>query len=42
VKVIPSLTGRLLYRATKDGFTAEAFNFKRDGKENTITLIKNN
>jgi hypothetical protein len=28
--------------ATRDGFTAEAFHLKCDGKENTITIIKNN
>jgi hypothetical protein len=32
----------LLYRATRDGFTSQAFHSKCDGKENTITIIKNN
>ncbi len=32
----------LLYRATRDGFTGEAFHSKCDGKKNTITIIKNN
>jgi hypothetical protein len=30
----------LLYRATKDGFTGEAFHQKCDGKANTVTIIK--
>ena len=34
--------GNLLYRATRDGFTHEAFHSKCDGKSNTITIIKNN
>ena len=34
--------GNLLYRATRDGFTASAFHEKCDGKENTITIIKTN
>ena len=33
---------RLLYRATRDGFTDAAFHSKCDGKANTITIIKNN
>ena len=32
----------LLYRATRDGFTALAFHNKCDGKANTITIIENN
>jgi hypothetical protein len=32
----------LLYRATRDGFTSQAFHSKCDGKGNTITIIKNN
>ncbi len=32
----------LLYRATRDGFTGQAFHSKCDGKGNTITIIKNN
>jgi hypothetical protein len=34
--------GNLLYRATRDGFTASAFHEKCDEKENTITIIKTN
>ncbi len=30
----------LLYRATRDGFTAKAFHEKCDGKANTVTIIK--
>ena len=37
-----SITGNLLYRATRDGFSAEAFHSKCDGVANTITIIKNN
>lgn len=37
-----STSGVLLYRATRDGFTAQAFHSKCDGKPNTITIIKNN
>ncbi len=33
-------SGILLYRATVDGFTSQAFHSKCDGKENTITIIK--
>ena len=32
----------MLYRATRDGFTAEAFNNRCDGKKNTVTVIRNN
>jgi hypothetical protein len=32
--------GILLYRATRDGFSASAFHEKCDGKDNTITIIK--
>ena len=32
----------LLYRATRDGFSASAFHLKCDGKPNTLTIIKNN
>ena len=34
--------GVLLYRASRDGFTASAFHSKCDGKANTITIVKNN
>jgi BTB/POZ domain-containing protein KCTD9 len=37
-----SSNGLLLYRATRDGFTVQAFHSKCDGKGNTITIIKNN
>ncbi len=37
-----SSKGILLYRATRDGFTSQAFHSKCDGKKNTITIIKNN
>ena len=37
-----SSEGILLYRATTDGFTAQAFHSKCDGKGNAITIIKNN
>jgi hypothetical protein len=37
-----SSKGNLLYRATRDGFTSQAFHSKCDGKGNTITIIKNN
>jgi hypothetical protein len=37
-----STNGNLLYRATRDGFTAQAFHLKCDQKGNTITIIKNN
>ena len=33
---------RLLYKATRDGFTKSAFSSKCDGKANTITIVKNN
>jgi hypothetical protein len=41
-KMIPSSSGNLLYRATRDGFTASTFHSKCDGKGNTVTIIKNN
>jgi hypothetical protein len=37
-----SLNGILLYRATKDGFTSEAFHEKCDGKAKTVTIIMTN
>ncbi len=37
-----SSKGILLYRATRDGFTSQAFHSKCDGKGNTISIIKNN
>ena len=37
-----STQGNLLYRATRDGFTGQAFHAKCDGKGNTISIIKNN
>jgi hypothetical protein len=42
VQMTLSLDGTLLYRATRDGFTAEAFHLKCDEKPNTVTIIKNN
>jgi hypothetical protein len=42
VEMTKSSKGILLYRATRDGFTSEAFHSKCDGKRNTITIIKNN
>ena len=32
----------LLYRASRDGFAAEAFHDRCDRKKNTVTIIKNN
>ncbi len=37
-----SSKGILLYRATRDGFTSQAFHSKCDGKGNTISIIMNN
>ncbi len=37
-----STQGIILYRATRDGFTSQAFHSKCDGQGNTITIIKNN
>ena len=37
-----STKGNLLYRASRDGFTSQAFHAKCDGKGKTITIIKNN
>ncbi len=34
--------GNLLYRASRDGFTASEFHTKCDGKANTVTIIKKN
>ena len=42
VEISKSKQGNLLYRATRDGFTAQAFHSRCDGKTNTITIIKNN
>jgi hypothetical protein len=42
VEMTKSSKMNLLYRATRDGFTSEAFHSKCDGKGNTITIIKNN
>ena len=41
-KILNSINGELLYRATRDGFTASAFHSKCDNKSNTLTIIKNN
>jgi hypothetical protein len=37
-----SSKSNLLYRASRDGFTCQAFHSKCDGKLNTLTIIKNN
>jgi hypothetical protein len=37
-----STKGNLLYRAIRDGFEAQAFHTRCDGKSNTITIINNN
>jgi hypothetical protein len=42
VEMTKSSKGILLYRATRDGFTSQAFHSKCVGKGNTITIIKNN
>ena len=42
VEMSKSKKGILLYRASRDGFTAQAFHTRCDGKTNTITIIKNN
>ncbi len=34
--------GNLLYRASRDGFTASAFHSNCDGKSSTVTIIKTN
>ncbi len=34
--------GKLLYRASRDGFTASAFHSRCDRKANTVTIIKTN
>ncbi len=40
IEMTKSSKGNLLYRATRDGFTSQAFHSKCDGKGNTITIIK--
>jgi hypothetical protein len=40
IEMTKSSKGNLLYRATRDGFTCQAFHSKCDGKGNTITIIK--
>jgi BTB/POZ domain-containing protein KCTD9 len=40
IEMSKSSNGILLYRATRDGFTTQAFHSKCDGKGNTITIIK--
>ncbi len=42
IEMTKSTNGTLLYRATRDGFSAQAFHSKCDDKVNTITIIKNN
>ena len=41
-QMINSSHGKLLYRATRDGFTSQAFHSKCDNIANTVTIIKNN
>jgi hypothetical protein len=41
-EITQSSKGTLLYRATRDGFTANAFHAKCDGKSKTITIIMTN
>lgn len=36
-----SSNGKLLYRASRDGFTGDAFHSKCDKKPNTVSIIKN-
>ena len=42
VEMTKSTKGNLLYRATRDGFTSQAFHSTCDGKVNTFSIIKNN
>jgi hypothetical protein len=42
IEMTKSSDGILLYRATRDRFSSQAFHSKCDGKGNTITIIKNN
>jgi hypothetical protein len=37
-----STQGIIMHRATRDGFSCQAFHSKCDGKGNTITIIKSN
>jgi hypothetical protein len=41
IEITNSLRGKLLYRATRDGFGAQEFHSRCDGKRNTITIIMN-
>jgi hypothetical protein len=41
-EITQSTKGTLLYRASRDGFTANAFHTKCDRKAKTITIIKTN
>ena len=34
--------GKLIYRASVDGFESKSFHSKCDGKENTVTIVKTN
>lgn len=36
----PDLKWELLYRGSRDGFLAENFHFRCDGKNKTLTIIK--
>ena len=40
--IVSASTGLLLYKASRDGFSAKAFHDRCDGKENTVTIIRNN
>ena len=42
MEMTKSNNGKLLYRATRDGFSSQSFHSNCDGKANTITIIKNN
>ena len=42
IEITGSTKGVLLYRASRDGFTADAFHSRCDEKENTITIVLNN
>ena len=42
MEMTKSNNGKLLYRATRDGFSSQSFHSNCDGKANTIAIIKNN
>ena len=41
IQMTGSTNGKLLYRATRDGFSAQEFHSKCDYQANTITIIRN-